>query len=187
MASELSYPQHVFLNELNTKFRAYVGGFGCMHPDTKVHTEHGLMRIADITSSTRVVSWNDSCQKFQLSLSGGSFPKGKGNLLEISTSQGVFAASEHHRAFSSSRNYQSAANLDEGSVLLSASKYLLSTIRESGLLWLPSNDEHSNQTHADLMGSYADEARLYGQQFLAEEDSDLSLTPLSVDAQGFSC
>ncbi len=24
----LSYPQHVFLNELNTKFRAYVGGFG---------------------------------------------------------------------------------------------------------------------------------------------------------------
>lgn len=28
MANELSYPQHVFLNELNTKFRAYVGGFG---------------------------------------------------------------------------------------------------------------------------------------------------------------
>lgn len=28
MASELSYPQHVFLNELSTKFRAYVGGFG---------------------------------------------------------------------------------------------------------------------------------------------------------------
>jgi len=25
---QLSYPQHVFLNELNTKFRSYVGGFG---------------------------------------------------------------------------------------------------------------------------------------------------------------
>ena len=74
MTIELSAPQGIFLNGMQTKYRAYVGGFGCMHPETKVHTECGLMRIADLTQPTKVLSWNEKNQRFQLSLSGGSFP-----------------------------------------------------------------------------------------------------------------
>ena len=174
----LSNPQNIFLNGLNTKYRAYVGGFGCVRSTTKVWTEFGLMRICDIDRPMRVLSWNEKSGQFQLSLSGGAFPKGRSNLLEVSTSIGVFAANEHHRSFSSDCKYQSLGSMVEGQELFSVSDDLLSTMKEFGLGWLPSDVAHLNQKAVDLMGSYADEARQYGQQFLMDQDNGKFSFPL---------
>ena len=113
----LSNPQNIFLNGLNTKFRAYVGGFGCVHPNTRVWTEFGLRRICDITSPVRVLSWSEKDQRFQLSLSGGSFPKGTANLIRVSTQQGEFESTAHHRIFSSSRSYSEVGELSSGDMV----------------------------------------------------------------------
>ena len=92
MQIPLTEPQDRFVFS-DVKFPAMCGGLGCVHPDTKIWTECGLMRIADISQPIRVLSWNEKNQQFQLSLSGGSFPKGRANLFRVITSQGEFAAS----------------------------------------------------------------------------------------------
>ena len=171
---DLNYPQHVYLNKLDTKYRAYVGGFGCVSPDTKIWTEFGLMRIADITDPIRVVSWNEKSQKFQLSLSGGSFPKGRENLYRISTQQGEFVSSGHHRFFSSEGKYQRVDDLLKGDlfdVSLPRSNLefdqLLSTL----------DVQRYTKKHVNYLYRYATSARRYGQQFLRGEDTSLNASP----------
>ncbi|MDX8400424.1 MAG: hypothetical protein R8K20_09280, partial [Gallionellaceae bacterium] len=67
---------------------AFVGGYGCLAANTKVLTEHGLLPISEINRPMRVASWNEETSQFQLSLTGGAFPRGAENLLEVTTTQG---------------------------------------------------------------------------------------------------
>jgi len=177
----LTVPQRDFVFSTATH-PAIIGGLGCVHPDTNVWTERGLMRISDITSPVRVLSWNEKDQRFQLSLSGGSFPKGRANLFRVVTQQGEFRATEHHRFFSSLRTYEPVGGMIEGSGSLQASPSLLRSIEEHGLSWLPVDAESLNQKVADLMGGYASEARQYGLQLLMAEDGDQSVSPSPCDA-----
>ena len=186
---ELNAAQNVFLNGLDTKFRAYVGGFGCVHPDTKVWTEHGLMRIADISSPVRVLSWNEKDHRFQLSLSGGSFPKGRANLYRVLTPNGEFVSSGHHRIFSSDCKYAKVEDLCEGDGVATCAADLLRSNSGRDLLLLPSDVRNWTKKDEDLMGRYAFEGRLHGQQFLRQKDSGQSFSPSASDAHklGQSC
>ncbi len=183
---KLSNPQSIFLHGLNTKFRAYVGGFGCVHPETKVHTEHGLMRICDIDRPMRVVSWCEKDQKFQLSLSGGAYPKGKANLYRVVTQQGEFVASGHHRSLCADGKYRRVDSLSAGDELSSFGKGRHSTSSEFDLKSLPLGDGHSSQILEGLMGNYANEARRYGRQLLSGEDFSRGGSPSQGDAQIFA-
>lgn len=182
MDLELNAAQNVFLNGLDTKFKAYVGGFGCVHPDTKIHTEHGLMRIADIVEPIRVLSWSEKDQKFQLSLSGGSFPKGRANLHRVVTQEGEFVASGHHRIFSSDHIYLKVEDLCVGDEVATFSPLQEKTIE--GFFRLSSSLSVQNYTKKDvnLMGCYADEARRYGQLLHFGQGVDQFCPPLSGDA-----
>lgn len=182
----LSAPQNIFLNGLDTKYRAYVGGYGCVHPDTKIHTEYGLMRIFDIDRPMRVLSWNEKNQQFQLSLTGGSFPKGKANLYRTVTQHGEFVSSGHHRSFSSSHEYVRSDSLSVGHELSSYGSNLPLSSLVSYLLELPEDAQHCSKTIVNLMGNYADEARQYGQQLLKGLNSDQSSFPLRDDVQELS-
>lgn len=179
---ELSAPQNIFLT-LGSKFRGYVGGYGCVHPDTKIVTEFGLMRICEIDRPMRVLSWNESAQQFQLSLSGGAFPKGRANLYRVLTRTGEFRATSHHRIFSSQHNYLSVADLSGQMALNTFCQNQLHSILDGDLKSLPSSDQHLNQTIADSMGDYASAARQYGRQFLMEEDTDQESAPLQAYAR----
>ena len=180
----LTEPQDDFVFHEAT-YPLFVGGFGCVHGDTLIATQHGYKKIKDITNPELVVAWNEKNNQFELSLSGGAFPKGKANLYRVVTQQGEFVASGHHRLLSSDGTYQCVEHLAVGQSVKIASHDLLAT----NLALIPKsshvNDEHCFQTHVDLMGSYADEARLYGQQLLKAQDSDLVSAPLLNDAQQF--
>ena len=164
-------------------FPAFVGGFGCVHPDTRIWTERGLMRISDIGEPVRVLSWNQTDQRFQLSLSGGSFPKGRDFLYRVTTSRGEFVASGHHRFFSSGGRYLPVGSSLIGDQVMSYCGDLPLTTLVSDLLLLPSSGEHCSQTNEDSMGCYADEARRYGQRFLTGLDAGLGSPPSQGDAR----
>ena len=157
-------------------------GFGCVHPDTKVWTEAGLQRIADLTSAIRVLSWNEKSQKFQLSLSGGSFPKGKANLYRVLTLHGEFVSTERHHVFSSESTYQSVGGLSVGqSVMLHNSLYS-STAASFEKILLTLDVQNFSETVLSYLESYADEARQYGLQLLSHPNSDQAFSPSQVDA-----
>lgn len=160
-------------------FPAFVGGFGCVDADTKIWTEFGLIRIADINRPMRVLSWSEKDQRFQLSLSGGSFPKGRENLIRVQGPQGGFAGALHHRIFSSRRTYEQLAS--QHSDFLFCDDHLGSIV-DICLRSSPSDDLHCNQTISDLMGCYASEARRYGQQFLCGANTDQVPAPSLSDA-----
>ena len=63
-------PAFVPLFQDQSRYQIAWGGAGCVHPETKIHTEHGVMRICDIDRPMRVLSWSEKSQQFQLSLSG---------------------------------------------------------------------------------------------------------------------
>ena len=180
MQVQLNRPQMRFLR-LPQKYRAFVAGYGCVHPDTKIWTEYGLMRISDINQPMRVLSWNDRLSQFQISLSGGSFPKGRGILRRVSTQQGGFAAVGHHRIFSSGNKYVPVSGLVSGNRVAACSPSQLKTIAASGLKSLPAGVGHYSQTIVSSMGRYADAARRYGQRFLTAADNGQVFVPLHRD------
>jgi len=178
----LTKPQAEFVFS-KAPFPAMIAGYGCLSKKTKVWTERGLMRICDITSPIRVLSWNKKDHKFQLSLSGGAFPKGRDWLYQVSTQRGVFESTGHHLIFSSYGNYQPVSNLCVGDALVTCSRIRLGTILESALKSSVLDDPHCSQTNADLMGSYANEARQYGQQFLGHSSTGQVSFSLQGDVQ----
>ena len=156
----LSKPQSIFLNGLNTKYRAYVGGFG--------------------------LSWCESSQKFQLSLSGGSFPKGKANLYRVLTGLGEFAASGHHQMLCADGKYRQVQDLQAGSEVSFADLSPLGSSLESDPLSCALDAQRYSEITEGLMGDYADAARLYGQQLLEGEDPAQAFESLPVDVQKFA-
>ena len=156
----------------NTRMRCLMGPFGCIDGDTKVFTAKGLVRISDIGQPTHVLTWNGKRDRFQLSLSGGAFPKGRDYLYRISTQQGEFVAAGHHRVLCGDNMYRRVDQLQYGSrLLLCSSGQRLKSISTS-LLSLPEDGLCFDEKIVDSMGHYAESARLYGQRLLREEDSD---------------
>jgi hypothetical protein len=167
----------------DVRFKLVPAGRRCLHPDTKIWTEYGLKRISEITSPIRVLSWNEKSQKFQLSLSGGSFPKGMESLYRTVTTRGEFVSTLHHQIFSSGDRYRSVSQISESKLAQTASISLLHSI--SGLDQLSSvlDVQNYSQKDEDCLRDYADEARLYGQQLLKVLDVDKSSSPLLGDVQ----
>lgn len=141
------------------------------------------MRICDITQPTRVLSWSEKDQQFQLSLSGGSFPKGKANLYRVTTQSGEFVASGHHLVFSSSHNYLKVQDLSAGQELETFSLCLHGSSEASDRLLFLSSGESYTQTDVDYLGDYADAARLYGLLLHSATESDLTSAPLTNDVR----
>ena len=137
------------------------GGAGCVHPDTCIHTEHGLKRISDLSEPTRVLSWNAKDQKFQLSLCGGSFPKGRGTLYRIATQYGEFQAIGHHLVLLSTGAYVPVEKLSVGDVVSVAQPSLSSSIEESCLSMSHEDGQRYMQTDVDSLRSYAESCRQY--------------------------
>lgn len=185
MSLSLSAPQYVFLKGLDTKFRAYVGGFGCVAAGTLIQTVGGLVPVEAIVSPTLVLSWNANANQFEYALTGGAFPKGVSRLYRVTTTTGEFVASGHHRVFCVGGRYRRADRLSVGDDLSSCGLGHELTTPEH----IPSashvNDRHSFERAAGLMGYYANAARRYGRQLLVSKGAVEFRSPLSSDAQGF--
>ena len=101
----------------NSRVRCVMGPFGCVSSDTLIVTEKGLLPISEITRPMRVLSWNENKGRFQLSQSGGAFPKGKDYLYRVSTPQGSFDASGHHHVLCADNKYRQVSSLRSGDTL----------------------------------------------------------------------
>lgn len=176
-------PAFVPLFTNQNRYEVPWGGAGCVHPETKIHTEFGLMRICDIDRPMRVLSWNAQSQQFQLSLSGGSFPKGMANLYRISTQHGEFQASGHHLVLLSSGEYQRVDKLRCGDEINQAQPCQHQTIEEHCLLLSLEGDQRYTQTVVDYLGGYAALCRQYDPQPHERGDYALFSEPLKGDAQ----
>jgi len=181
----LSNPQYVFLKGLNTKFRAYIGGFGCVAAGTMIQTVGGPLPVEAIVGPTLVLSWNANANRFEYALTGGAFPKGVSRLYRVTTTTGEFVASGHHRVFCVDGKYRRVDRLCVGDDLSSCVLDPELTTPE----YIPSashvNDRHSFERAAGLMGRYANAARRYGRQLLISKGAVEFLSPLSSGAQGF--
>ena len=178
-------PAFVPLFKNQSRYQIAWGGAGCVHPETKIHTEYGLMRICDIDRPMRVLSWNAESNQFQLSLSGGAFPKGKDHLYRVTTQSGEFQSSGHHLVLLSSGEYRRVDMLTTSDEISQAQQTHHQTIEESCQKECFADDQHSNQTNAGLMGDYADECRLYDPQPQEVGDYALFAEQQQADAQGF--
>jgi len=156
-----------------SRYQVLYGGAGCVHPETKIHTEYGLIRICDIDRPMRVLSWDRKNQKFQLSLSGGSFPKGRGNLYRIVTQHGEFQSSAHHLVLLSTGEYRRADSLQIGDEISLAQPSQSLTIEEHCRLLSLSDDPHYSQKVVNYLGDYANECRRYDPQ--PHENGDYAL------------
>jgi len=166
-------PAFVPLFKDNSRYQVAWGGAGCVHPETKIHTEFGLMRICDINRPMRVLSWNEKSQKFQLSLSGGSFPKGRANLYRIVTQRGEFRASGHHLVLLSTGEYRRVDELKTYDEISQANATPLSTIEESCLKLSEKDAPRYSQKALDYLGDYANECRRYDP--LPHEEGDYAI------------
>jgi len=170
--------QYDFVTDVDTDFVAFIGGKGCVAADTEILTEEGLVRIADLTKPTRVLSWNEKNQQFQFSLTGGAFLKGVDYLYRISTSRGEFVASGHHRVFCADRKYRRVQDLELAHGLANLPDRLLKYY-DYDQLRSHANVQHYSQIDEDFLYHYANEARQYGQQLL----HDLNIDPNAVPSQ----
>jgi len=167
----------------NSRVRCVMGPFGCVSSDTLIVTEKGLLPISEITRPMRVLSWNENKGRFQLSQSGGAFPKGKDYLYRVSTPQGSFDASGHHRVLCADNKYRQVSSLRSGDTLYGCfPSLILKTVSEPRLL-SHEDDPRFSEKVADWMGRYAELARQYGLSLLQEEDTGLTFAQVSGDVQ----
>ena len=167
----------------NSRVRCVMGPFGCVSSDTLIVTEKGLLPISEITRPMRVLSWNENKGRFQLSQSGGAFPKGKDYLYRVSTPQGSFDASGHHRVLCADNKYRQVSSLRSGDTLYGCFPSLIrKTVSEPRLL-SHEDDPRFSEKVADWMGRYAELARQYGLSLLQEEDTGLTFAQVSGDVQ----
>lgn len=167
----------------NSRVRCVMGPFGCVSSDTLIVTEKGLLPISEITRPMRVLSWNENKGRFQLSQSGGAFPKGKDYLYRVSTPQGSFDASGHHHVLCADNKYRQVSSLRSGDTLYGCFPSLIrKTVSEPRLL-SHEDDPRFSEKVADWMGRYAELARQYGLSLLQEEDTGLTFAQVSGDVQ----
>ena len=108
------------------------GPVGCIAGNSLVVTEHGLIPISDLNRPVRVLSWNEKACRFELSLSSGSFPKGRDYLYRVTTLQGKFDAAGHHLVFCAGNKYRQVESLSPGQFLsLCSDTHYLTTFSET--------------------------------------------------------
>lgn len=152
--------------------RSFIEGpLGCISGDTLVVTESGAVPICRLTRPVRVLSWNEKTCRFELSLCGGSFPKGKDYLYRVSTPAGEFVAAGFHQVLCADGDYRRVDALSCGRALALCGVDHPSTTAASAPLTSHADDPHLMQRLADSMGRYAESARRYGLQFLLVEDT----------------
>jgi hypothetical protein len=161
----------------DTRIRCLMGPFGCISGDSYVITERGPVRISDIVQPTLVLTWREKYNRFELSRSGGAFPKGMDYLYRIVTQQGSFDAAGHHRVLCADNRYRQVESLAIGDVLSLCSLDLIQRSVSEDPLSLPSNALNFDQTIEDCMARYAESARQYGQQLLREANTDQVFAP----------
>lgn len=164
--------------------KGIMGPFGCLAPDTLVLTELGPKPISEITHPMRVVSWNEKSGQYQLSLTGGAFPKGRDYLYRVSTRQGEFVASGHHRVLCADGIYRRVDSLFPGQHVSQCSPVQQLT-NPAVVSKLPLDALHCSKTVEDCLGSYAELARQYGLQLLWDLESDQSSAPSQDDVQEY--
>ena len=154
-----------------------VGPVGCVSGDTLVVTEDGATPIRDIDRPIRVLSWNEKTGRFQLSLSGGSFPKGRDYLYRVSTPEGAFDAAGSHQLLCADGVYRPVQDLRVGDVVSTCSRNLPQTSGELFRPEWPVDAQHYTRTDVNCLGGYAGLARRCGRPFLQETDVDPALAP----------
>ena len=160
-----------------------VGPVGCVHGDTLVITEAGPTPISRIDRPTRVLSWNAATGRHQLSLCGGSFPKGRDYLYRVVTRRGEFDAAGAHLLLCADGVYRRVECLRVGDVLETCSHNLPRTPAESFHPAFPVDAPRYSQADADCLGGYAASARQCGQPFLQADDTDRVSDPEQGGAQ----
>lgn len=174
-------------SQSNKLVRGIMGPFGCIAGDTLVMTEDGAIPIENIDQPMRVLSWNDKSNQFELSLSGGAFPKGMDYLYRVSTPQGEFVAAGFHRVLCADGSYQQVENLAAGDSLAACCEDLLASTLGHAPPTSHAGDRRSLRKLAGLMGRYADLARQYGQQLLRVLGDGQEPSPLLTYAQESLC
>lgn len=165
----------------NEFVRGLMGPVGCVAPDTLVFTSEGLLPICEINRPMRVLSWNENLKRYQLSLTGGSFPKGRDYLYRVSTQEGEWLAAGHHLVLCGDGKYRRVDTLCQGQTLLQCSSTRTRNIYEL-LIKFRVGAPHYSKTLANWMGRYAESARLYGQRLLSFGASDPICSPLPICA-----
>lgn len=163
--------------------RGVMGPVGCVRGDTKVITEKGAIPISELNQPVRVLSWNEKKRQFQLSLSGGSFPKGKDYLYRVLTTQGEFVASGHHLILTEQHKYQRVDSLVPNQNVCLCSCNHVQTNESSSQKWFSSDVQHLMKKDVDSLVHYAELARQYGQQLLSVADNDQVSAPSQDDVQ----
>jgi len=170
--------------KLKCPFPLFCAGYGCVSGDTKVYTANGLVTIESIKTPTLVLSYDQKHDRYQLSLSGGAYPKGIDYLYRVQTKQGEFVASGHHRVLCADGTYQQVQDLKIGHELHEGHKAPEGSNLEHYLKGLPIDEMHLSQRVASYLGDYATQARQYGQQLLSLKDDAQACAPLQACAQG---
>lgn len=168
--------------KLKCPFPLFCAGYGCVSGDTKIYTINGLVPIDSITAPTLVLSYNQKHGQYQLSLSGGAYPKGIDYLYRVQTMHGEFVASGHHRVLCADGTYQPVSELKIGHVLHAGHAVPEDSTLEHYLKGLQIDETHLSQTAVSYLGDYATRARQYGQQLLDAEACDQVSVPLLGDA-----
>ena len=167
----------------NKRVRLAMGPFGCIAGDTLIVTEEGLLPISDLTHPVRVLSWNEKTNRFQFSLSGGAFPKGKDYLYRVSTQQGEFVAAGHHRVLCGDNKYRQVSDLHQGDFL---KKYSVSHLQKFALAiqkLFQKGDLHSSEKFSYFHDCCVRLNHLYGQQLQMATSNDQVFVPLPTDVQ----
>lgn len=173
---------------LSPEYVRVIGGpIGCVAPDTLILTEQGPRRIDSLIGPVRVVSWNAETSQYQLSPSGGAFPKGRDYLYRVSTQQGEFVAAAHHRVFCADGMYRRVESLVPGQSLHQCSQAQLQTMRANPRrLSSLQGEPHLIQKAVDSLANYAESIRQYGRlPPLAAQTGQVFLPFLSGAPQSF--
>jgi hypothetical protein len=157
------------------------GGLGCLRGDVKIQTINGLVPIADLSSPTHVLSWDEKNNQFCYRLASASFQKGKGYLFRVSTTLGEFVANGYHRLLLASNDYQQVDRLAVGDVVSYCHSPSLTT-KAHALLKFLSSDHHLSQKALDLICHCLSKSRLCDPRPQQVQDIALDASPLLTDA-----
>lgn len=174
--------QEEFHSDITSTLLHLSCGFGCVRDSTLVKTQTGLVPISQINKPTPVLSWNEKTRQFELSLSGGAYPKGKANLYRVVHEHGEFVATEFHRVFCADYKYRHISNLSVGDSISYFQNH-----HDSNLDMIPKgsvlSDPHLMKKLLNLLGSYEGDIRRCGQLLLSVLNNDRSFSQSQVYAQ----
>lgn len=156
-------------------------GLGCVHPDTKVYTEQGLIPISHIKRGQKVLSFDEKNNRFRFSVSSGGFLKGKDYLYRVVTKHGEFRGAEHHQSLTFDGIYRPLKLLYAHDCLASCFGILALTKLESVRLSSLSSVQNLKKRGVNCLGDYEVLDHQYDQQPHAVLDSDLVFSPLQGD------